>query len=90
MSKFFNWLLRTAPLRSFDAIRLNEAVLCANCEVISTAMGASQCPICESRALMNIADFVRPVQWPSMDQRIERVRRRRPSFEEIYKAVESR
>jgi hypothetical protein len=69
------------------AIPLREAVLCANCEVISTAMGASQCPICESRALMNIADFVRPVQWPSMDQRIERLRRR-SGLADVLKVVE--
>jgi hypothetical protein len=46
------------PARAFEelnAVRLEDAVLCANCEVIVSEMLKGKCPVCGSSALMGLS-----------------------------------
>jgi hypothetical protein len=44
-----------AGLEELNFVKLDEAVLCANCEVISNETHAGCCSACGSRALMSVS-----------------------------------
>jgi len=44
-----------------QAVKLNEAVLCINCEMITNAKNG-HCPMCQSHAVMQLAQWVWPVE----------------------------
>ncbi|MGH9580673.1 MAG: hypothetical protein ACRD2R_06755 [Terriglobales bacterium] len=52
-----HWL---APPRGEENLRLEQAVLCLDCETVSTARNAT-CPACAGRALMSLS---RPLGGP--------------------------